>query len=555
MLRWAVLVAALAALVYLPGAGEPFSNTAECQEALVVWEMVHSGDWVLPRINGEQIPSKPPLYHWIAIGFSRLAGGVTELAVRLPSIIAAAAAVGLVFAAGAERWGWVAGASAAVPLATSPEWAKWATTARTDATFALFLTAAFLLGERWLRDGRRGSLVALALATALATLAKGFSGAGLIAIVLALEIWRRGAWSRLRAIDVAVAALVFVPVAFAWYGAAMTRAGSAFVHKQIVLENLLRFLPYEEGGPSRQHSVFFYVPMLLTGMFPWSLALPGAVWRAFRERKEEDADVDFSRYLLTWGAVVFVVCSAASGKRTNYLLPLYPAAALLIGRELAALLKEASAGRGERLLRIGAISVAAVMAAIAVAFAAWGAGIELWRPVVPWLHPQDRVLVPEIAARIGPPGIATVSLVFVLAAAAAVSTIARAWRAVYSTVALAMVIVTTAACAHLQRLEADLKSFAPFARRVAERVGDGPIAFYRAPDLAVLFYLRRHVPVERQSWAALPHPGWALVWKKDWDGLASALRMGAIADESPPASVGRPETRLLLVHLDAGNAP
>jgi 4-amino-4-deoxy-L-arabinose transferase-like glycosyltransferase len=555
VLRWAVAVTALAALVYLPGAGAEFSNTAECQEALVVWEMVHTGDWVLPRVNGEQIPSKPPLYHWIAIGVSELAGGVSEFSVRLPSILAAALAVGLVFAAGSYEWGAAAGLSAALVLATSPEWAKWATTARTDATFALFLTAAFLLGERWLRTGSRSTLVALAAATGMATLAKGFSGAGLVAIVFVIEMWRLGGWRRLRLMDVTLAAVIFGALALSWYGAAMTRAGSAFVHKQIVLENVLRFFPYEEGGPSRQHSVFFYVPMLFTGMFPWSIALPTAVWHALRERPNAGEGAAFSRYLISWAAVVFVICTAASGKRTNYLLPLYPAAALLVGRELSTVLRQAQTRGRARGLVIAGSATAAVIGAVAVVLVAWHGGVELWRPVVPWLHPQDRVLVPEIAARIGPPRIAAILVAFALAAVTAAATARRAWRVLYAAVAATTVIATTAACAYLPPLEADLKSFAPFTRRVAERVGEEPIAFYRAPDLSVLFYLRRHVPVERQSWASLPRPGWALVWQKDWETASPELRSAAeVADESPPASVGRPETRLLLVRLSVANA-
>src|SRR5439155_19864902 len=168
------------------------------QEALVVWEMVDSGDWVLPRINGEQIPSKPPLYHWLAIAFAKLTGEVNELSARLPSMVAAAATVGLVFIAGSAEWGTVAGIAGAVVLATSPEWVKWATTARTDATFTFFLTLAFLLGERWFASGRSSALLGLAAATGAATLAKGFAGAALVGVVLVVEIWRRRAWSLLR---------------------------------------------------------------------------------------------------------------------------------------------------------------------------------------------------------------------------------------------------------------------------------------------------------------------------------------------------------------------
>ena len=553
MLRWVVAVSALAALVYLPGAGAPFSNTAECQEALVVWEMVESGDWVLPRINGEQIPSKPPLYHWVAIGVSELTGRVSELSVRLPSIIAAALAVGLVFAAGAAEWGVVAGTAGAVVLATSPEWAKWATTARTDATFALCLTAALLLGERWLRSGQRSVLVGLAVATGLATLAKGFSGAGLVAIVLVFEIWRRAAWRRLRPPEVLGAALVFAAIAGSWYAAALGKAGSAFVQKQIILENVLRFLPYEEGGPSRQHSFFFYVPMLFTGMLPWSILLPSTVWRAVRARSSgSGAEADFSAYLVAWGAVVFLVCTAASGKRTNYLLPLYPAAALLIGRELARILRRAEAGAEAPGLSVAGWTAAAMTALVAAILTLWHAGIEPWRPVVPWLHPQDQVLLPQIAGRIGPPRVAVIVFVAGLAAALAAATARRAWRSLYWAVGATLVTVTLVGCAYLPALEASFKSFAPFTRRVAERVGDEQLAFYQVPDLSVLFYLGRHVPVERGSFAALHRPGWALVWQKDWQAVSPPLRAATeVVDASPPASVGRPESRLLLVRLAA----
>ncbi|MGH7897636.1 MAG: ArnT family glycosyltransferase, partial [Candidatus Binatia bacterium] len=261
----ALLVAVLAFALYAPGSGARFSNTAESQEALVVWEMTESGDWVLPRVNGELIPSKPPLYHWIALGFSALRGGVDEAAVRLPSIVFGAAAVGLVFAAGAAEWGLVAATAASVVLATSPEWVKWATTARTDTTFAFFLSAAFFLGHRWLRTGESRVLWLLAAATGAATLAKGFAAAALVGLVLAIETWRRGAWSRYRPGALVVAAVIFCAVAGGWYAAALVQGGFAFFQKQIILENVLRFFPSEGGGPSRQHSVFFYVPMLFVG--------------------------------------------------------------------------------------------------------------------------------------------------------------------------------------------------------------------------------------------------------------------------------------------------
>ena len=116
-------------------------------------------------------------------------------------------------------------------------------------------------------------------------------------------------------------------------------------------------------------------------------------------------------------------------------------------------------------------------------------------------------------------------------------------RALYATRALV-------AEATLQHLASALKSFAPFSQRVAARAGSEPLVFYQSADLAVLFYLRRHVPVERETFAAIGRPGWALVWRKAWDSLPASERAGVtVVDQSPPASVGRENTRLLLVRL------
>lgn len=550
MLRW-IAVSVLALVIYLQGSGAPFSNTAECQEALVVWEMADSGNWVLPRVNGELIPSKPPLYHWIAAGFSRLTGGVDERSVRLPSIVAAALGVGLVFAAAAVEWGAPSAAVAAVVLATSPEWVKWATTARTDATFALLLAASLLLGRRWLRSARTGTLLALAAAAGAATLAKGFAAAALVGLVMAIEVVRsRSARRALRAGPLAAAAAVFAAIALSWYAAAFAQAGFAFFHKQIVLENVLRFLPYEEGGPSRRHALWFYVPTLLAGMAPWSIALPHAVLRAWRERRSDAPAADFSRYLLLWFTVVFVVCTLASGKRSNYLLPLYPAAALLVGRDLAAWLEAPPSRRRERVLgAVGAAATAAVVL-LAAALASWRAGWRPWTAIVPWLHAQDRILAPRMIERLGEPGLAVILLLVALAAALAVATVRRRWRALYALIGASLLLAVFTACRVVPDLEASLKSFAPFSGRVDSIVGRDPLRFFRAADLAVLFYLRRHVPVERGEFQAIGRPAYVLIWLKDWEALSAAARDGArVIETSPPASIARPNTRLLLVRI------
>ena len=195
---------------------------------------------------------------------------------------------------------------------------------------------------------------------------------------------------------------------------------------------------------------------------------------------------------------------------------------------------------------------AGVVAVVAGLLIGWRLGWRFWDPIVPWLHPQDRVLLPQMIALIGRPHAAMVALAVVLCLGLVAATAARVWNAMAVLVGAGLVVVTGAACGIVSRLESDIKSFAPFTARVSAAVDNEPVAFYQAADFAVLFYLRRHVPVQRGALAAMPRPGWGLVWQKDWAALPQSERGDArVMDESPPASVGRLDTRLLLVRIGA----
>lgn len=552
-----VAAALIALLLYLPGIWRmPFADVPEPLEALVVWEMVSSGDWVLPRRNGEEIPAKPPLYHWIAAGLSEALGGVNEITVRLPSAVFAAFAVGLVCWAAAGEWGVAAGAASAVVLATSPEWARWAVTARTDATFAALITLALVLGDRWLRTGRTALLLALAAAAGGAVLAKGPAGALLPAIVLAVEIRRRRAGSAIPKRGLLPAAIVFAAIAGSWYTAAFLRGGVAFFQKQILAENVLRFLPSEEGGPSRGHSVLFYLPALAIGMAPWSLILPWSVASVWRKGgRGERAETEFGKHLVTWLIVVLAVCTAASGKRSSYILPLYPAAAMLVGRTVSGLLESEPRGAFRKaFLATGWLLLMVVWSGV-LALGLWRASYEPWSFVLPWLHPRDREALPALASALGPPPLAIVLPLQALAISLAVALRRQRWMWVAGLLGVTMLLATLAGMIIVRPVEARLKTFEPFAERVAARVAPNePLAFFRRPQYAVLFYLRRHVPVEEGRFDGIDRPGWALVWESDWNRLDPRVRArGEVVEVSPPSAPHRKDSHLYLIHLSPGS--
>ena len=100
----AALLLGLCAFLYFWGLGDlPFYTKGEPREGLQVWEEVHHGKWILPLRNGTEVPSKPPLFHWVGGLASIALGRVDELTIRLPSAIFATIGVLLVFWGGMRR--------------------------------------------------------------------------------------------------------------------------------------------------------------------------------------------------------------------------------------------------------------------------------------------------------------------------------------------------------------------------------------------------------------------------------------------------------------------
>jgi 4-amino-4-deoxy-L-arabinose transferase-like glycosyltransferase len=542
-------VALLAAAIVVPGISVPLHNIAEPLEGLVVREMADSGDWILPRRNGEEIPAKPPLYHWTTIGLAALLGrSIDEVAIRVTSVAASACAVGATFLAASPVFGATAAAVASLAVATSPEWVEWAGMARTDALFVALLTVALFAGERWLVLRSRAPLFLAAFALGGAALAKGPAAFVLAGAVLAVELVRRGELRRLLAADVWLAAAIALALPAAWYAAAIARGGAAFFQKQILAENVFRFLPTDDGGPSREHGIFFYVPALLGGMFPWVLVLPLAVRDAWRE---EGRRASLARFATVWIAVVFVLCSLANGKRANYVLPLYPAAGVLIGATLERWIR-AGTGEHDRALALTAALVAVPLVLLGVLALFWTFGFEPWTPILPFLHPRDRANIPLTAEAIGRPPLVVGLGALALAAALVVAWSRRRFDVLASVIAVVTLGIVFFGTAVVRPVEASLKTFRPFAERVSTRLADdSPAAFYRRPEYAVLFYLGRHVPVEYVDPARLPRPGWAFVWEEDWDRFREGVGAEAeVVETSQPASRSRPGSRLLLVRLD-----
>jgi 4-amino-4-deoxy-L-arabinose transferase-like glycosyltransferase len=329
-----VLAAVLVLVLAWPVLSPPISHHGEAREGLVVQDIVAHGHWVLPRRNGE-LPSKPPLFHWSAAAATHLFGA-GDASLRLPSAGAALLVVLATYALGVLIGGRITGWLASGILLGMVPFLTAAGEARVDMVFAATITVALAAFYVWDARGTRSARALCYAGVAAAVLAKGPAGAVLPALVILvfLAVERRlGALWQLFSWPLVLATLA---IDVGWYVLAYAEGGRAFLHLQLVHENLERIV----GGASFHHSDrsgFGRMAMsLLAGLLPWSLAL---AWCGIERVRDGRLDRP-ARFLHTWWIVVLAVFTLAAGKRAVYLLPACPAVALLAGRLLAAGVRE-----------------------------------------------------------------------------------------------------------------------------------------------------------------------------------------------------------------------
>ncbi len=359
--RWALAALTCVALaVGVVNLERHLANPDEGRYSEISREMVASGDWVTPRLNGLKYFEKPPLQYWAtALAFE--AFGANEAAARLYVWLAGFATILLVGYAGLKLFDAASALAAMLVLVSSPYFMALGGIVTLDMGLTLWTTAtlvSLLLAENARArpaEAKRWMLGAW-VAMALAVLSKGlvgivFAGAAVF-FVMALardaSILRRMRWGWGLAIFLVIAAPWFV---------AVSRANPEFAHFFFVHEHFERFLTQEHR---RVQPAWFFVPIVLVGFLPWMFALPAAIAGAWRE----EAGRGFAplRLAILWSAFVLAFFSASGSKLPAYVLPMFPPLALVAGRYLAT-----APAR-----RLAAWVALVLPAGAALAWAAWG---------------------------------------------------------------------------------------------------------------------------------------------------------------------------------------
>ena len=332
---WILIFAAIAIAWFSNLDVRKLQHPDEGRYAEIAREMYASGDWVTPRLNGLKYFEKPPLQYWLTAASFR-AFELDEWTARLPGAIAGFLTVLFVGYVGSIIASPAAGVYGAVALAGCVWPFGIAHMVTLDALLTFWLTLAlgsFLLAQHWHRApalSRRWMLLAWA-ATAGGVMTK-----GLIALVIpfatlvihSLVTRDRTPWARLHPVGGLVVLLL---LAAPWFVVVSTR-NPEFARFFFIHEHFERFLT---TGHRRTGAWWYFLPMLALGMLPWTSVFLWRLRHGWRDAAAAPGDFAWARFCLVWCAFILVFFSVSGSKLPSYILPIFPAAALALGWQLA----------------------------------------------------------------------------------------------------------------------------------------------------------------------------------------------------------------------------
>lgn len=498
-----IAIGLAASAIFLPRLGAySLWNPDEPRYALVAKEMAEAHDPLLPRLNGEPYSQKPPLLFWAIEVAAEVTGGFGETAARLPSALAAIGTTLLAFALGrrlfSERAGWIAAAA----FATSVKVVWQGRVGQIDMLLTFFVALAVWAWVRSREEGREGWVWLFWVSAGLGTITKGPVALlpALLSILAFLAVTRDR--EGLRRLRLAPGLLVYAGVVLAWLVPAVVRAGVWYLDELVLRQTVTRYVnPWHH-----LHPWHYYLGATAANYFPWTVFLPTAAFVAWKEL--EGTRRRNALFAGCWAVVTIVFFSVSPAKRDVYVLPMFPAMALLVGASVDRIL-EIWPGR-RRWLEGPLLALAAIASVAAVAtpsiFARW---------------PDLTAVVPELAG-----GTAAALAILALGAAGG-WVLARNGRPVPAVASLSVGTATLAfllAVVLVPRLE-PFRSLRPVSDVVTREVPpDEPLGIFPRFEPAIAFYCGRRARVleteeELRSFVAAPGPDWVLIRGSDLDEI------------------------------------
>ena len=354
--------------MYLGAANIDITGPGESRVAEIAREMYERGNFLLPSMRGEvteESLTKPPLFHWLVVATASPMQW-ENFSIRIPSMLAMMLSLLLVYRLGARVQDEQTGALAAVVLASSGLYLDYGVSGRIDVFFSMLILAAMLgLVAAVRREDRAVPLAVFFGATGLAVVTKGPAGFLIpigTAVVYALFNGRK---ATLKALFPWWGVLLMLAIALPWYLYVIVAAPPEVVNNMFFGE----FTNWVEGEstPGGQSTPGYYLPFLFAGLFPWSGFLPVALWHSVtRIRREQQRTL---LLVIIWFLGGLLLFSLGGKKAGRYLLPIIPAAAIVLGWYWRQLLSAFSRYRTGALVSAAFVMLAVLLLTGALLFA------------------------------------------------------------------------------------------------------------------------------------------------------------------------------------------
>ncbi len=368
--QWWYLIIAVAVIWFSNLEYRTLIKPDEGRYAEIPREMVTSGDWTTPRLNDIKYFEKPPLQYW-ATATAYEVFGEHQWTSRLWAGLTGFAGIFLVWFAGLRLFGREAAAYSAMILGSSLLYVLigHVNTLDMGVTFFISLGIFALLiaqGESETRRQRNWMLLAWS-GMALAVLSKGLMGLILPGTAIFIYCIAQRDFSVLKRMHWLSGLAVFFLISAPWFYFVM-KANPEFFDKFFIYEHYTRFTTKQHG---RYQPWYYFIPILLSGMLPWTLLMLDTLWRTWRDSKLSVCPEPFvfaqdklsaakskgelveslsclstgsgrtegifnpARFLLIWAVFIYVFFTLSGSKLPSYLLPMFPALALLMGKRIA----------------------------------------------------------------------------------------------------------------------------------------------------------------------------------------------------------------------------
>ena len=492
--------------------------------------MLERGDLIGPTFNYQPRFNKPVLSYWIVALFYKLfdvSVGVQRIPIALGAMTMILAAFLLARAVANTE----AGLWAAAGLAVAPRLVMFGRRIFIDIYISMFMALTlifFALAERY-PSRRRLFLLLMYVSVGLGVLTKGPVAAALPALVFGIYLLAHREVKRVTEMMIPVGLVVVLAIVVPWYAALYHRYGWTYITSFIIGENIAR---YTEGvGVEQRRGLLFYLPVVFSDSFPWSLYLFGAagLWLADRSANRSPspgganpAAFRVQTLLWLWILVIVLFFTFSAAKQDLYIFPIVPAVAALAAVFIARRSAQAATPR-PRTLR-------ATAAVIGFLLAVAGAGTFYIFETV------GKVYALHGAAFVG--GVAA------LGGAAALA-LALANRARFALVVVLASLVTVNWAFVIRVLPSfeRYKPVPPIASAIKQRFAEGDVvAHYNVALPSMVYYLGRHIEIlfDRGKFLDLmrgPRRVYAVLSASDYEQLAHDLPATCVLDRRPTVNI------------------